>query len=85
MNWFAIKHKKTGLFYNNLKWVELDKARIFKRKADLNNFLNYKCVMKYNKMDGVGKGLSYFENDRKIRVAKEKDFKIVNIKLEELE
>ena len=87
MSWLAIKHKNTGLFYNDLNWVELDKARLFKRKADLNNFLKHNCVARYiNGRNPPVEGLAYFDKfdtSRKIKVTGEEEFEIVNIKLEE--
>jgi hypothetical protein len=34
----AIKRKKDNLYYGDLEWAGLDKARLFKRSKTLNHF-----------------------------------------------
>lgn len=43
---YVIRRKKDNLFYNNLNWVSLDRARIFKKIRDLTLFLNYNLIRK---------------------------------------
>ena len=80
--WHVIRRKKDNLFYNNLKWVELEKARLFKRKSDVSSFLNYNCSNKglasFNGMDRNTMKLN-------IRYTLPEDFEIIRVQLNIIE
>jgi hypothetical protein len=72
----AIKRKKDNLYYGDLEWAGLDKARLFKREQDIKSFLSFN-----------GYELHSFENgstSKDMVRTKVSGIKIVKLKLVEL-
>ena len=89
---YAIRRKSDKLFYNSStwKWVELEKARIFKKTGDITAFLTYNMGPYYIGEDKKGqKGLfSIIPIQEEFGIKKssktiipKKDFEIVEIEL----
>lgn len=79
---FAIRRKNDGLFYNSstINWVLLEKARIFKRRRDIDSFLRYNCVRFYPRDKISIIGISSFI-DREHIITSPDEFEIVELEI----
>ena len=79
---YAIKRIKDSLFYRNIDWVTLEKARTFKRKRDVNSFLKFNCQDFYLTSGSNIKTYGLMEKGGII--TNPKDFKIVELEIKEV-